>query len=132
MLRTSLPGVLAAVVSAVLALSAVDGRAAANLNLSKSNVYRVVYAPAVTSTQAAAILADLDRLGKGASQSAVLGVLKQRGVKTGCGGGCVNHVKVVGGTTILLLESPADEAQALAVSDAGSPADKPSKGKSTK
>jgi hypothetical protein len=105
--------------------------AAANLNMSRSNVNRLVYASPVTAAQAAAILADLDQLGKGVDQAAVMNVLKKRGVKTGCGGGCINHVKVVGGTKILLLESPADEAQALAVSDPGSSADKPTKKKST-
>ena len=106
--------------------------AATNLNSSKSNVYRAVYATPITAAQAAAILADLDRMGKGVDQAAVLSVLKKRGVKTGCGGGCINHVKVVGGTKILLLENPADEAQAIAVGDPGMPADKPVKGKSTK
>lgn len=105
--------------------------AANNLNLSKSNVNRVVYASPVTAAQATAILADLDQLGKGVDQAAVMNVLKKRGVKTGCGGGCINHVKVVGGTRIFLLESPADEAQALAVSDPGYPDDRAGKKKPT-
>jgi hypothetical protein len=124
------PFVISAV-SVLLVAAAPLCDAAANLNLSKSNINRLVYASPVTAAQAAAILADLDQMGKGIDQAAVMNALKKRGVKTGCGGGCINHVKVVGGTRILLLESPADEAQALAVSDPGMPADKAGKKKPT-
>ena len=114
----------------VAAASVCNG--ASSFNSSKSNVYRAVYSPIVSQAQAAAILADLDRMGKGVDQAAVLSVLGKHGVRTGCGNGCINHVKVVGGTRILLLENPGDEAQAIAVSDPGMPADKPTKGKATK
>jgi len=124
------PFVISAV-SVLLVAAAPLCDAASNLNLSKSNINRLVYASPVTAAQAAAILADLDQMGKGIDQAAVMNALKKRGVKTGCGGGCINHVKVVGGTRILLLESPADEAQALAVSDPGMPADKAGKKKPT-
>lgn len=115
-----------------LAASASICAAASNLNSSKSNVYRAVYSPAVTAAQATAILTDLEKLGKSIDSAAVVDVAKKRGVRIGCGAGCINHVKVIGGTRILLLENPADEAQAIAVNDPGMPAEKPTKGKATK
>ena len=102
--------------------------AATNLNSSRSNIYRLVYDPeVVTPAQAAAILGDLDRIGrvKGAfAETRLLGILKNHGVQVG------NIKKIVTREdgTIILLRNPADLPQAIAVSDPGAPADKSGKG----
>ena len=104
--------------------------AATNLNSSRSNIYRLVYDPTlVTASQAAAALADLDKIGrvKGAfAETRLLGILKKHGVQVG------NIKKIVTREdgTIVLLKNPADLPQAIAVSDPGAPADK--SGKRTK
>ena len=93
--------------------------AATNLSSSRSNNYRLVYDPTVvTASQAAAILADLDSIGrvKGAfAETRLLGILKKHGVQVG------NIKKIVTREdgTIILLADEADLPQAIAVSDAG-------------
>lgn len=54
--------------------------AATNLNSSKSNIYRVTTDAAVTSAQAAAIGAALDKLGPGATEASVREVLRKLGI----------------------------------------------------
>ena len=95
---------------------------ATNLNSSKSNIYRAVYdSAAVTPAQAAAILKELDKFGPGVDGATVSKVLEQHGVKAGL----IKKISIRPPertrkeTLILLLSNPADEAQALAVSDEG-------------
>ncbi len=95
---------------------------AATVKSSKSNSSERVLmysTPIVTPAQVTAILAELDKM-DGGDEAAVRGLLKKHGVKTGCGKGCINHVKVHKVNTFLVLEYQADEAQALAVTVKGS------------
>jgi hypothetical protein len=109
---------------------------AVNLNSSKSNAYRLVYAPAVTPAQAAAILAELKKTHpKGnADETAVRAIVQKHigAIKSARGGNLVIVVRPPAGagklTSVLLLESAADEAEALAVSDEGAGGQKPVKG----
>jgi hypothetical protein len=102
--------------------------AATNLNSSRSNIYRLVYDPTlVTSSQATAILAELDKIGpKGNVDEATLRkILLKRGVPVGSIKKIVMRKSVsIEIMNIILLTDLADEAQALAVSDEGTPADK--------
>jgi hypothetical protein len=110
---------------------------AANLNSSKSNIYRLVYPPTVTPAQAAAILAELDKAKpKGNADEAAVRALVNKhigAIKSARGQDLVIVVRPAPGagklTSILLLESAADEAAALAVSDEGAGGQKPVKGK---
>ena len=91
--------------------------AAANLNSSKSNVYRVTYdTTAVTAAQATAVLHALDKIGPGVNEAGVRRVLQQQGVNLSA----IRKISIVPPDRtrkeplILLLTNPADEAQALA------------------
>jgi len=109
-------------ISIVLAAMQSLSWAGSNLNSSKSNTYRVVYDTTIVNpAQASAILADLDRAGRTVGAGQVTEIIKRHGVQ-------VDRVKKIvirpsdkirKETTILLLTNPADEAQALAVSDEG-------------
>ncbi len=85
--------------------------AAINLNSSKSNIYRMVYPTnVVTPTQADATLRELDQIApkRDVSEATLRGVLRKHGVS-------VDRLKkIILGTdgTIIVLENPADEAQA--------------------
>jgi|GEM_PF-1447926 len=112
-------------------------QAATNLNSSRSNIYRLIYpADTVSSSQAAAILADLDAAAESGGrvnlQGAVSEALTKQGLEAKIKKTIIQPASATRElTTIIILSNPADEAQALAVSDAGSPADKPTKGKQT-
>ena len=55
--------------------------AATNLNSSRSNIYRVTVDPtAVSSTQAAAVSKELDKIGPGVNEATVRTLLQQQGV----------------------------------------------------
>jgi len=105
--------------------------AATNLNLSKSNVNRVVYdTTAVTLAQAASILADLDKMGPGVNEATVRKLLEKQGVNLSL----IQKIDIVpagqrGWTipTILILKNPADgpAAREIAVSDSGVVTPKP-------
>jgi hypothetical protein len=121
----------------VLMAAASFALGATNLNSSKSNIYRLVYPPAVTPAQAAAILAELDRSKpKGnADEAAVRAIVNKHvgAIKSARGQDLVIVVRPAAGpgklTSVLLLESAGDEAAALAVSDEGAGGQKPVKGK---
>ena len=113
-------------------------RAAVNLNSSKSNVNRLIYpADTVSQAQAEAILADLDAVmqsgGRVNLQAAVGEALKKQGLDTKIKKTIIKPASAAGElNTIIILSNPADEAQAIAVSDEGVPGDKaPAKGKKT-
>jgi hypothetical protein len=112
-------------------------QAATNLNSSRSNIYRLIYpADTVSQAQAAAILADLDAAtqsqGRINLDAAVSQALTKQGLEAKIKKTIIRPATATGQlTTVIILSNPADEAQALAVSDAGSPADKPTKGKQT-
>lgn len=112
----------------------------ANLNLSKSNINRLIYpADTVSQAQAAAILADLDAAtqqsqGRVNLNAAVSQALTKQGLDAKIKKTIINPAGAAGQlTTVIILSNPADEAeaQAIAVSDPGMPADKPAKGKKT-
>jgi hypothetical protein len=120
-----------------LLLAVLTSHAATNLNSSKSNVYRLIYpTDTVSPAQAAAILADLDAATQQSQGRVNLeGAVSQALTKQGLGTQIKKTIIQPAGatrplTTIIILSNPADEAQALAVSDEGVPADKP-KGKKT-
>lgn len=97
--------------------------AKSNLNSSRSNIYRIIYDDQVmTQSQATAIGGALDKMGQRVVDETTLrGILKDNGVQ-------IDRIKRViieaarsgrKDGTIILLESPADEARArrMAVSD---------------
>lgn len=116
MKRLFILGAISSVLVAMLSLS----WAGSNLNSSRSNIYRLTYDTAVVSpAQASAILADLDKTGRTVGAGRVTEIIKRHGVQT-------DRVKKIvirpadkmrKQTTILLLTNPADEPQALALSD---------------
>lgn len=129
MRRLLVPGVIASVFVAMLSLSS----AATNLNSSKSNIYRVIYDTTVLSpSQASALLAELDKLGP-ADETKLKHWLPANFKKHGIEADRIKKIIVrpaSGGRksiSIIFLKDPADEAQAIAVSDDGGPQDKPKK-----
>ena len=95
-----------------------------------------MYPPAVTPAQAAAILAELEKAKpKGNADEATVRAIVNKhigAVKSARGASLVIVVRPATGpqalTSVLLLESAADEAAALAVSDEGAGGQKPVKG----
>jgi hypothetical protein len=111
---------VAAITSLLLTMASISW-AASNLNLSKSNINRVVYSTdGMTSTQAAALVAELDKTPR-VDEAAVRKALQKLFIPTN-----FKLIRIMPGKpiTVLLLTNPADEAQAIAVSDPGVPADK--------
>ncbi len=101
--------------------------AATNLNSSKSNIYRLVYsAEAVTSSQATAILAELDKIGP-ADEARLKQWLPANFKRHGVQGDSIKKIIIIPADktrksiTIILLTNPADEpaARHIAVSDSG-------------
>lgn len=97
--------------------------AATNLNSSRSNIYRVTHDTAVTSAQVAAIGAELDKMGPGATEASVREVLRKLGINlpnlivrivpTGQRRGIEKTPLVI------LVTDPGAVPAAIAVSDAG-------------
>jgi len=113
-----------------VALAAFTGLvAAATINSTRSNTFRVTYDTTVVSpAQAAALLAELEKLGPAdeAKQKMWLAAnFKRLGIQADR----IKKIVVLPASntrktiTIILLKNPADEAAAIAVSDPGSPAD---------
>ena len=128
----------ASTVTNLLLLTALSTIAATNLNSSRSNIYRLIYpSEVVTSSQATSILTDLETAtqqsqGQVNLEGAVNQLLTKYGIMTQIKKVIIQPAdKTHSQTRIILLSNPADEAQALAVSDEGAPADKPTKGKKT-
>ena len=127
---------VAVAMGSVLVAMASLALGATNLNSSRSNIYRLVYPPAVTPAQAAAILAELEKAKpKGNADEATVRAIVNKhigAVKSARGASLVIVVRPATGpqalTSVLLLESAADEAAALAVSDEGAGGQKPVKG----
>ena len=129
---------IAFVLSLLIFGAAIYAQAATNLNSSRSNIYRLIYpTDTVSPAQAAAILADLDAATQQSQGRVNLeGAVSQALTKQGLGTQIKKTIIQPPGatrplTTIIKLSNPADEAQALAVSDGGTPADKSTKGKNT-
>ena len=101
-----------------LLLAASISYATSNLNLSKSNINRVVHPPVVTPAVATAILTDLDKLPPGADEATIRATVhKHLGtLKSAHGGNLIIRVRPPGGApklrTILILENAADENEA--------------------
>jgi len=132
---------LASTIISLLLLPVFSSLATSNLNLSKSNINILVYdADVMTSTQAATILSELESITQQGQarvnlKSVVNQLLKKHGLMTQ-----IKKVVILPAdathsrTRIFLLANPADEAQAIAVSDPGmpaEPAEKPTKGEKT-
>lgn len=121
-------------VTLALALVAMGSAAwgSINLNSSRSNIYKIAYPPSVmTSAQATAVLADLDKNPR-ADDAALKRILQSHGVR-------IENIKQILRQpadkthklpTIIFLTDPKDAPAALAVTDEGTPSDKPSKPKS--
>jgi len=97
--------------------------AAANLNLSKSNINRVVYSTdGMTSAQAAALVAEFDKMPP-VDEAAVRKALQKLFIPIN-----FKLISIIPGKpiTVLLLTNPAHEGEArrIAVSDPGMPAEK--------
>ena len=116
---------VAAITSLLLTMASISW-ATANLNLSKSNINRVIHDGGMTSTQAAALVGELDKTPQ-VDEAAVRKALQKLFIPTN-----FKVIRIIPGkpTTVLLLMDPANEAPArkIAVSDPGMPAEKPSKG----
>lgn len=128
---------LAGAMVGLLVALASTSHGTSNLNLSKSNIYRLVYPPRVTPAQASAILAELDKVKpKGdADEATVRAVVNKHVGAVKRGSNLVIVVRPATGAqkkSILILEQASDEPAALAVSDEGAGGSKPVKGKSTK
>jgi len=123
---------LAVIVLTGLCLGAIAGPApATSFNSSRSNLYRLVYSPdAMSAAQAAAVLADLDRAGRMDAAKAAE-VVRQLLAKHGADAARIKKVTVRGwdpkrkSMAIIVLTNPADEPQAIAVTDEGVPAERP-------
>ena len=116
---------LVAAITSLVATMASNSLAAANLNSSKSNIYRVVYSTdGMTSRQAAALGAELDKTPR-VDEAAVRKALQKLFIPAN-----FKLIRIIPGKpiTVILLTDPADWAQAIAVNDPGMPAEKPSKG----
>lgn len=101
--------------------------AATNLNSSKSNVYRVTYDTTVVSpAQAAALLADLEKLGP-ADEAKLKKWLPANFKRLGIQADHIKKIVVLPASntrksiSIIFLKNPADEAAAIAVGDDGGP-----------
>ena len=108
-------------VVAVLLIVAPIAQAAANLNSSKSNIYRLTYTADLTTVdQAKALLADLDKLGP-PNQARLKQWLPANFKRFGISPEHVKKMVILPAgkagnlTAILLLTNPADEAEAIAV-----------------
>ena len=108
---------LVAAITSLVATMASISWAAANLNLSKSNINIVVYsADGMTSTQAAALVRELDKTPR-VDEAAVRKALQKLFIPAN-----FKLIRIIPGkpVTILLLTNPADEAAALATTVKGS------------
>jgi len=122
----------------VLLLPVISAFSASNLNLSKSNVYMLVYpSDVVNPSQAASILSELETVKKqGQARVSIESALKKVLEKHSLDQKIKKTIIIPPDekqslTRIILLSNPGDEAQAIAVTDEGVPADKPVKRKST-
>jgi hypothetical protein len=93
---------------------------AGTINTSKSNTFLLTYdTTAVSQAQAAAVLKELDKIGRGANEATVRKLLQKTGVNLSL----IKKISFLGPLnkleTILILTNPADEAQArhIAVGD---------------
>jgi hypothetical protein len=110
-------GAMSTLLAATVSLSS-----AGTINTTRSNTFRLTYPTDLLSqAQANAILAELDKAGRTVGAGQVTEIIKRHGVQA-------DRVKKIvvrpadktrKHTTVLLLTNPADEAQAIAVSDSG-------------
>jgi hypothetical protein len=110
----AITGLLVAITSICFATS--------NLNLSKSNINRLVCSNTlVTQAQAASILAKLDTIGRGAvvDEATLRRILQDNGVPVGRIQKIIIRPadKTRKNNLFIVLENPADAAEALAISD---------------
>src|SRR3989304_7394404 len=86
--------------------------AGANLNLSKSNIYRVM-SPA--GVNVAAILPKLDQAGSGVNEATVRKILNEAGISG------INKILILQPNTIILLTTRADEPEARKMAGGSAP-----------
>ena len=115
---------LVAAITSLVATMASISWAATTINSTKSNTFKIIYsADGMTSTQAAALGAELDKTPR-VDEAAVRKALQKLFIPTN-----FKLIRIIPGkpTTVLLLMDPANEAPArkIAVSDPGMPAEKP-------
>ena len=117
---------VAAITSLLLTMASISW-ATANLNLSKSNINRVIHDGGMTSTQAAALVAEFDKMPP-VDDAAVRKTLQKLFIPTN-----FKLIRIIPGkpTTVLLLTNPAHEAEAkrIAINDPGMPPERPIKSK---
>lgn len=114
---------IAAIINLLLAMASISW-AATNLNLSKSNVNRVLYSndTGITPTQAAALVAEFDK-NPPVNEATVMKALQKLSIPTRFR---LIRIKPGRPNTVLLLTDPAHEAEAgIAINDPGMPPDKP-------
>lgn len=122
------PFSVAAIISLLLTTTSISW-ASANLNLSKSNINRVLYSndSSITPTQAAALVAEFDK-NPPANEAAVMKALQKLFIPTNFK---VIRIKPGKPNTVLLLTNPAHEAEAgIAINDPGMPPERPTPFKS--
>ena len=108
-----------------LLLSASVSYAASNLNLSKSNINRVVHPPTVKPTVATAILIDLDKMLPTANEGTVQEIVRRHlgTVKSSSGHDLVIRVRPVPGPqkgwAVLIMEDAGDDSEAARIAGTG-------------
>ena len=116
--------VAGALVGLLLALSSIS-YATSNLNLSKSNINRVVAPPKVSPTVATAILTDLDKMLPTANEATVQEIVRKHlgTVKSSSGHDLIIRVRPVPGPqkgwAVLIMEDAADESEAARIAGTG-------------
>ena len=103
---------LVAVITGLVATMASISWASANLNLSKSNINRVIYSTGgMTSTQAAAFVAELDKTPR-VDEAAVRKAFQKLSIPAN-----FKLIRIIPGrpTTVLLLTNPAQVSEAAAM-----------------
>ena len=108
-----------------LLLAASISYATSNLNLSKSNINRVVHPPKVTTTVATAILTDLDKMLPTANEATVQEIARKHlgTFKSSSGHDLIIRVRPVAGPqkgwAVLIIEDAADENEAARIAGTG-------------
>ena len=110
----------------LLLVAASIAYATSNLNLSKSNINRVVHPPTVKPTVAIAILTDMDKMLPTANEATVQEIVRKHlgGVKSSSGHDLIIRVRPAPGSqkgwAVLIMEDAADESEAARIAGTGS------------
>ena len=113
------------VLGGLLLASSSISYAASNLNLSKSNINRLVHPPTVKPTVATAIVMDLDKMLPTANEATVQEIVRKHlgTVKSSSGHDLIIRVRPVPGSqkgwAVLIMEDAADESEAARIAGTG-------------